>query len=187
MPDLKTALLTLHVAGVATGMGAAMLLDVFAFRLLRGRPVAAAEAELMETGGRVIAAGLVLLWLSGLGLLALSADAAASPKVQAKLVAVALLSLNGWVIGRLVLPEIRRRAGRTLFAGMPAWRRAAMLGAGSVSAASWAFAFLLGMVRALNHAAPLPLFLLGYAALVAAMAAAAAAMQRPAGVPAAPR
>ena len=90
-----------------------------------------------------------------------------NPTLWAKIVVVAVLTVNGGVLHAMVLPVLRSQAGRTVLDGLPARVRVWMLTAGTVSAVSWYFPFLLGIVRELNFAASVGTFLMAYAASLA--------------------
>lgn len=162
MLDLKTCVLTLHVAGLVLGLGTAVFLDLHLLRS-RARPLRPADAELLESGAALVSLGLLVLWITGLGLVALAwaRDPAAlgNPKLHAKLLIVLALTLNGVLLHQRVLPLIRRQLGRHLFAGMTRGELRLALGCGAISTGSWGTAFLLGMVREFNGAAPVATFL----------------------------
>lgn len=168
--DPITPLLVLHCFGLALGLGGATILDVILLRSLR-HSVEAANIRLFETIASLVALALALLWLSGLGFLAVyawrSPAMLENPKLWAKIVVVAILTVNGGVLHAKVLPVLRAQAGRTVLDGLPAHVRVWMLTAGAVSAVSWYFPFLLGIVRELNFAASVATFLMAYAASLA--------------------
>jgi len=169
MLDPKTCLLTLHVAGLILGLGTALFLDLHLLRA-RNRPWQTVDSELLDTGATLVAFGMLVLWVTGLGLvwLAWAKDPAAldNPKLQAKMLVVLALTVNGWVLHRRVLPALRDQIGRRLLTGLaPAELRLALI-CGAISTASWATAFLFGMIREFNWAAPLSVFLAGWLALV---------------------
>ena len=117
--SLKAVLLFVHLIGLALGLGAATLLDLLVARMLVTGKVAPSQPGFVHFTSAIVTAGLALLWLSGLGLLAYYSafDLAAlqNPKVWAKVAIVAVLTLNGLFIHAQVLPLITRQAGRGLF------------------------------------------------------------------------
>jgi hypothetical protein len=185
MIGLRTILLSTHVAGLALGLGTAAFLDLRMLPALRRRPLAAADLALLEAGGRAVAAGLALLWISGIGLvyLAWRADPGflGNPKLHAKLAIVAVLTLNGLALHALVLPMLRAGVGRPALDALDPARCAVVLGCGAVSAVSWAAAFLLGMARELNHVVPAASILQAYALALLLAWAGAGLLMRPGG------
>lgn len=183
MIEPRTCLLVVHLVGLVLGLGVTLLLDLHMLRLLRGHPVGATEAGLVRSGCFLVGIGLALLWLSGIGLvwLATAADPMAlhNPKLQAKVAAVVLLTVNGIALHRRVLPRLARNLGRPLFAGLSPGQTMLCLGHGAVSIAGWGFAFVLGAVRELNFAAGLHQFLAVYVAMLAAAGMAALLLYRP--------
>jgi hypothetical protein len=117
-----------------------------------------------------VTAGLALLWLSGLSLLAYYSafDLAAlqNPKVWAKVAIVAVLTLNGLFIHAAVLPLIARQAGRGLFDGVSEVGKSLFLTAGAVSITSWYVPLFLAVSRPLNFVVPAQAILSSYAALL---------------------
>lgn len=176
MIEPRTALLILHAIGFALGLGVAIFLDVHMLRALKGqRRVDETDLALLRTGSMLVAAGLALLWLSGLGLtwLAWERNPAflGNPKLHAKLAIVLALTLNGVVLHRVARPHVAAQLGRGLFEGHGPKRQALLLACGAVSIVSWGAAFLLGMVRELNFTTPAGTILGAYAmALLAALA-----------------
>ena len=178
----RTLLLCMHVAGLVLGMGAAVFLDAWLMRRFRaGQPLGRADAEVLALGSRLVAAGLALLWVSGLGFLALAWASAGetlpatwrtdpalfgNPKLHAKLAVVLLLSVNGAVLHRHVLPHLGTGMGSGPLGGLPRRKRTLALACGAVSGSGWLYAFLLGAVRELNHVVPAPALFGAYAALL---------------------
>jgi hypothetical protein len=164
----KTPFVLLHLAGLILGAGGALLLDLFvAWRLLdRGR-LTVEELRICRAGSRAVAAGLALLWVSGLAFLVIYALTAPNllenPKLWAKVAVVTILTVNGFALHRL------------LFARMPAesvWtppRERSFLCAGlvAVSVASWITATIFGAVKELNGVVPFTTLAVGYGLAVA--------------------
>src|SRR5882757_5072437 len=95
----QTFLLALHLIGLAFGIGASTILDLRMLRLLYGRPVSEQDLAFAGVLSTFVRVGLVLLLISGLGLLLLLwlSDPAllANPKLHAKLTIVAMLTQIG--------------------------------------------------------------------------------------------
>lgn len=195
----KTPLLLAHLLGLSFSLGGVALLDLRMARLLRGDVVGERDLTLAGAVTPWVRTGLVLLWLSGFGLLALywieDPRLLANPKLHAKLVIVAALTANGVAIERCCLAHLRRNLGRALFDGVSRGRQASMLVFAAISATSWPSLLVLGVARELNFAVSAPVVLGAYAASAATAFAAlwlgrcvvyrpAQAPQRPAPAPA---
>lgn len=179
---LLTILVGLHLLGLCFGLGGATMLDFWILRWMRwgGLPNEIARTFLFVS--KVVSVGLALLWVSGLGFLAVYAFEApeklSNPKIVAKITVVAVLTLNGWLIHALVLPGVLRDVSRPMFDGVSRLRTGVFLISGAVSGVSWYTAFALGLMRELNGRVAAGLLLaLWLAAMVAAGLAAYAFWQ----------
>ena len=169
-PIVKAVLLFVHLIGLALGLGAATLLDLLVVRMLVAGKIAPSQPAFIEFAAAVVTAGLALLWLSGLGLLAyysaFDLTALQIPKVWAKVAIVAVLTLNGLFIHAAVLPLIKRQAGRGLFDGISEVRKSLLLTAGAVSITSWFMPVFLAVSRPLNFVVPAQIILAAYVVLL---------------------
>jgi hypothetical protein len=181
--DVKTVLLLGHLAGLTLGLGAVSLMDLYLMRLLRGDLVTRADADLIALGSRSAALGLGLLWLTGLGFLLLylnrDPEMLANPKLHAKMAIVIILTANGVLLHKCVLPRLKRNIGRPLFGPLaPAGVRLVLRAAAALSAASWWTPFFLGAVKELNFAAPIWAILGGYMLVAILIYAALATLEQ---------
>jgi hypothetical protein len=165
-------MLTLHVLGVAFGMGGAIMLDVILLRPLCRAVIGSAEVICARFLCNFVRFGLVLLWASGLAMISFAPDGPvsvlANPKLQAKLIIVAALTLNGLLIEGIALPLVERNQDGRLFDGVGETRRTIILASATVSTVSWIAPFVLGMMRELNFATPVQTILLAYCGALAA-------------------
>ncbi|NSY38529.1 hypothetical protein [Leisingera sp. ANG59] len=175
----RTGLRFLHFIGLAAGLGSATLLDLLLLRFFLRGEVSGERVAIFEFASGVVDAGLKLLWLTGFGFLLLYALTdpvkLENPKVHAKLLVVCILTLNGLFIHAVILPHLRRQAGRALFEGMGHVQRTLFAASGAVSAVSWYLPVALGAFPQLNFTLPAAQILTGYLLLVAAMTALTAA------------
>ena len=152
--EVKSAILIAHVMAVISGVGGAVMLDVYLFRHLRGSRLSATDIAISRFLALFVRLGLIMLWVTGIGLMAAAPEGPVSvfaiPKVQAKLVVVVVLTLNALFIETLALPLLIRNQGEHLFDGVSESRKTAIIGCGVISALSWTTPFLLGMARELN-------------------------------------
>jgi hypothetical protein len=134
-----------HLFAFAFALSAVLREDL---RLLRTRRI---DLPRLARTARALTVALILLWATGIALVALAvqADPAAWPpgaKLSAKLVVVAVLSANGLLLHALALPRISRNgsevSGQPL-SSQPLW----ILAVGAVSTASWLSASLIGAAR----------------------------------------
>lgn len=133
------------------------MLDFWMMRRLRSGVVGALDAAITEYISIFVKIGLVLLWITGIALIAYHPEgppgALANPKLQAKLVIVVTLTLNALLIEGIALPIVVHNRGRHLFHGLSFFRRSLVLTSGAVSAASWVVPFMLGKLKEWNNGA----------------------------------
>lgn len=173
--EIKTFFLVAHLVGLIVGLGSVTTLDFYLIRLLKGARVSDQDLKLITLVSKLGAAGLLILWLSGIGFLTLlwmkSPDLLTNPKVHAKIVVVTILTINGVILETVIFPRLRGSIGRPIFGPYAsktgAWPLRLCV---TISAASWWTAFTLGALRELNFAASMTTFLGAYLVAVAAMA-----------------
>jgi hypothetical protein len=165
-----TALIALHLVGLAFGIGASTILDFRTLRLLCGGTVTEQDLAFTKTLSTFVRIGLILLLISGVGFLLRlwfgDATLLGNPKLHAKLAIVAVLTLNGVLVETIALPLLHRQCGRPLFDGIPYRTQVAVLALGVVSATSWYLPFLLGIARELNFGPSALTILSVYLALI---------------------
>jgi hypothetical protein len=135
---VRLLLLFVHVVSFATALGCVLREDA---KLLSRQPF---DPDSLQTAARTVRLALILLWVSGLALIAFDTGGALDrlidkPKLLAKLTVVCVLTLNGVALHILVFPALvgnGPRPGHTASV-------AAFLGA--ISAVSWMSATLLGI------------------------------------------
>jgi hypothetical protein len=136
----------MHLLGMALGFGIAIMADLWAARTVL-RPLDDKDLETLEIMHRLVSMGLVLLWVSGLTLLWLRTGFEAerfSPKLMTKIGVVAMLTLNAIAIGRIGLPTMRANQ-EVRFGDLPVVLRLQLASLGTISAACWVSALLLGV------------------------------------------
>ncbi|MFN7124407.1 MAG: hypothetical protein ACK4M8_00885 [Allorhizobium sp.] len=168
--SIKTGLRIVHFIGLALGLGAATVLDLMILKFfLRGK-VTSDQWNVFHFGSRIVNAGLILLWITGLGFLAYYS--AFDPirldneKVWAKMTIVLILTINGIFLHMAVLPKVKAQIGRSLLDGMSTGRRSLFFASGALSATSWYVPLLLGAMPQLNFVVPMTTILLAYALLL---------------------
>jgi hypothetical protein len=170
--EMKTGLIIAHLVGLALGVGGATLMDLVMLRFMILGRITREHSDFVHFSSQLVAAGLVILWASGLAFLSYysfhSPESLKNPKVYAKIAIVVVLTLNGFLIHKYVLPLIDRNVGKRLFDDVSRTQKMWMLTAGAISATSWYVPLALGALRELNFGTPASHILLGYAALVTA-------------------
>ncbi|WP_426221410.1 hypothetical protein [Methylobacterium sp. NFXW15] len=166
-----TLLVGLHLVGLCFGLGGATMLDFWILRWMRWGGLPPEIARIFLFVSKVCSVGLILLWISGLGFLAVyaveSPEKFQNPKLWAKITVVGVLTLNGLIIHSAVLPGVLRDVGRPMLDGISGARTGIFLVSGAVSGVSWYTAFALGLMRELNgtvaYSTLIGLWLLGVA------------------------
>lgn len=179
LPQLKvlTFLVGVHLLGMCFGLGGATMLDLWFLRWMRRGNLPAEIGRTFHFISDAVALGLCLLWLSGLGLLALyaleSPEKLDNPKLWAKVIVVIVLTINGTIIHAFVLPEALRDLSRPLLSGISRRRATFFLASGAVSGVSWYTAFAFGIFRELNNSVPFTLLVILWLTLIIAASLAA--------------
>ena len=158
---IRVTLIFIHVIAMAVAVGLMCWLDI---ALVTSRRVNAMQFQLSSAR---ITRALMVLWLSGLAVMGLDSqlnlDAlAVMPKIQAKLLVVTLLSLNGWALHRFAFPALMDNRAR-----FPTMTTTTILTAmGAISTVSWIYATFLGIARPLASTLGFGGFIGLYAALL---------------------
>lgn len=147
-----------HFIGLAMGLGTATFLDLMILRFMMRNKIRRAHAEAFEFGTKVVTAGLVMLWISGLGFLAyygaFDPEKLGNPKIWAKLCIVGVLTANAVYLHKLVLPVVRKQVSRTLFGGLTYPQRIRMLIGGTTSVTCWYVPVALATIPQFNNSVP---------------------------------
>jgi len=168
--ELKTLIKITHLFGLALGIGGALLLDLIILNFFHRRSITEEKFDILRQSTRVVSLGLGLLWISGAGYLlyylAYFEQGLHNPKVWAKVIIVAILTLNGMLIHHFILPHIQARIGKTLFHDCSLRRQIAMLSASAVSIVSWLTPMALGACKEMNFSVHWSQILLAYGGLL---------------------
>jgi len=149
-----TLFVLLHLFAFAIGLGSALLADwIVLTRMTFGTITQRAAQQLIDLSHGVTV-GLGLLWVTGAILVGDNALAAPASldnhKLWAKILIVAVLTVNALLLHVIVLPIVQSRVGHKLFDATLAQRPLLCTLSGTVSATSWMFAAYLGCARELN-------------------------------------
>ena len=150
----KTLIKVFHLAGLALGLGGAILLDMLAIRFLIKQRISKEFYEIFKHSSQVVFWGLCVLWLSGIAYLIYYCLAdhhsLSNQKVWAKLFIVVILSVNGWWIHHRILPLIQNNINGYLFKALSLKQRRILLCSSVISILSWGIPLLLGACKELN-------------------------------------
>lgn len=149
--DLKTALVIVHLGSLAIGLGGALLMGLVVCRFFVRQSITQNQYDLVAFAANVVFAGLIGLWMSGLGFLGhyyfFDSSKLADPKLWAKISIVLILTLNGLYVHAKAIPSIRRSIGSTLLTGVTPHTRALIITSGCISLVSWIFPVVLGAIQ----------------------------------------
>ena len=159
--SVKIIFTILHLFGVAIGAGGAFFSDWIFLHAIKDRRLSKDEHDILRAAGVAIWAGIILLYISGIGLVLQDpAYYLSSEKFLMKAGIVGIITINGIVLHDRHLPviasfidhprleqkDIRQHAPRVLLGG-------------AISVVSWSFAIVLGALRSLPVSLPLMLTL----------------------------
>lgn len=165
---VKPGTVILHALCAGIGVGAATVTDVFFMRFLKDYKITARESRTLDSLSEIIWVALGLLIFTGVLLYLPNQEALhQSSKFLLKVVIVALLTLNGFVLNNKISPRLKDIS----FGDAHAHRgelhilRKLVFATGGISIVSWYTVFILGSLRSI----PLPFLtlVLIYAGLLA--------------------
>ena len=170
-PVLKLLLLFVHLLGTSLALGAIVATDIRLLRKLADERVRIAPPNPFVM--RLITLALLVLYASGGAIVALGLAAdpeyLSNPKLQAKLLLVAVLSVNALVLHRYTFPGLAR--GRRV----ARWKLADFMRVAlpvSLSNCLWMYCAFLGIARPWNYTVSVS-FVLGTAAWLSVLTLAA--------------
>ena len=154
----KGGIRVVHFIGLALGLGTATFLDLMILRFMLRDNIRPAHAEAFEFGTKVVTAGLVMLWISGLGFLVyywgFDPEKLGNPKIWAKMCIVGVLTANAVYLHKLVLPLVQQQVSRPLFSGLTLTQRLQMVIGGTTSVTAWYAPVALATIPQFNNSFP---------------------------------
>jgi hypothetical protein len=173
----RNALRIIHFIGLAFGIGAATMLDLIVLRFFIGKRISSAAFDIFKFGSSIVSFGICTLWLSGIGFLlfyaAFEPIKLTNEKVWAKMAIVLILTINGFIIHKTILPAVKAQVGRSIFEGMNMGKRRTLVCVGTISVVSWYAPLIIANLSSLNFTVPALQILMAYALVLAAVLAAA--------------
>lgn len=160
---MKTFLVYIHLIAACIAVGILLIQDL-ALSKLRGRPMKADAIIGLQKSGGIIFVTLVILWVTGLGLVVQGfLDNPAylmNQKLWAKFTVVSILTLNGLFLHYYSFPRLTSAKG---FIGQGLSEQLLVVVTAVISAVSWLYACYLGIARPWNNVAPYPYVMTIYA------------------------
>jgi hypothetical protein len=159
-----------HLIACSVAIGSILLSDLAVVKqLISGDPYRGQDAKHLQHLQKTVSLALLALWLTGGVIIAVDVAAKGmgyfdNPKLQAKIIIVCLLTLNGILLHNSVLPMMKK--AKSLL-NLSSGQRGFALFTGTFSATSWFYAAMLGVGRPLSWKFPLMTLLSPYAALIA--------------------
>ncbi|MHC8351636.1 hypothetical protein ACYZT7_20585 [Pseudomonas sp. RT4P38] len=170
MEFLRLGVIYVHLVSCCVAIGLVLTSDIAMVRdLLKRKAFTEHDHAHMESLQKSVIVALIALWVTGIAVIGIDylekgMNYFMNPKLHAKVIIVVLLSYNGMLLHRLVLPALQK-AGSLLNLGFSA--RMMALFCGSLSAVSWMYAAMLGVGRPLAWKYSLCELLMAYPLLIA--------------------
>lgn len=171
MEFLRLGVVYAHLIACCVAIGLVLTSD-FAMvkQLLEGSDSAHCKKEHLDTLKRTITLALQVLWVSGALIVMLDsyvkgASYFLNPKLQAKVLIVSLLTVNGALLHSVIMPALVK-AGTLL--KLELGMRTLAIFAGTVSGVSWFYAAMLGVGRPLAWKYSLGELMIAYPLLIVA-------------------
>jgi len=169
MEFLRLGVVYVHLVACCVAIGLVLTSDIAMVRdMLKRKALTDHDHAHMESLQRSVVWALIALWVTGAAIIGIDyldkgMQYFMNPKLQAKVIIVMMLTYNGILLHRLVLPALQK-AGSLLNLGFSA--RMMALFCGSLSAVSWMYAAMLGVGRPLAWKYSLSELLMAYPALI---------------------
>jgi hypothetical protein len=170
MEFLRLGVIYAHLASCCVAIGLVLTSDIAMVKdLLKRKTFTEHDHAHMESLQKSVIVALIALWVTGAAVIGIDylekgMNYFMNPKLHAKVIIVMLLTYNGILLHRLVLPALQK-AGSLLDLGFSA--RMLALFCGSLSAVSWMYAAMLGVGRPLAWKYSLSELLMAYPVLIA--------------------
>ncbi|PTT85253.1 hypothetical protein DBR42_14460 [Pelomonas sp. HMWF004] len=151
---IKNLLVFIHLIAMAVAVGKMLEFDLRFLRASHVPPNGSMRRALHLTR-RTMESALVVLWITGLALVAwawrLDANALLNEKLWMKVLTVCCLTLNGALMHRYAFPLLQ---GPRPFLALPLPQLLGLTVFAAVSSVSWMYASFLGIARSWNHSTP---------------------------------
>ncbi len=149
MEFIQPTVLIAHIIGIAMGVGGAVTTDATFLRSIWDRTITRGQLQLIEIISKVVIAGLGLLILSGISLVALNQHyfslSDGSQLFWVKMTIVTILTINGIVFHKKILPMLQRHADKELNSDETRNKLWLLAVTGGLSGISWFTVLILGV------------------------------------------
>ncbi len=169
--DLYSVLLSVHIIGIALGVGGATVSDVLFLQSIKNKKISADEFASLQAVSKIVWVGFLILLFSGAGMIIFSLIKIGSapmlllPRFQAKLIIALIIFINGLVFHFLSIPFLRKNINMSWESESITSKLPLFSIGGGISIVSWYSAFILGSLRGIDL--PLLFILNIYGILVA--------------------
>jgi uncharacterized membrane protein len=166
---LRLGVVYFHLIACCVAIGLVLTSDIeMVKQLLKGDASGHQDDAHMESLQKTVSLALVALWITGIGIIGIDyagkgMEYFLNPKLQAKIGIVVLLTFNGYLLHRAVLPALKK-AGSLLKLSFSL--RMLALFSGALSGVSWFYAAMLGVGRPLAWKYSLVELLAAYPVLI---------------------
>jgi hypothetical protein len=152
--SLKTALIIIHLFGIALGAGGAFASDFMFIQSVKDRRITETEIGFLKLGSRMVWIGVGVLLVSGLALFSLDPSTyLASSKFLAKMSIVGIIIMNGIFFHLSHIPVLVECSEKEKMSDSPEFlaKRNFLLASGAISIVSWSSALILGALRGIPY------------------------------------
>lgn len=163
---LKTLLVYIHLIAACLAIGVLLVQDI-ALAKWRGRAMDAAAIENLHRNSGLVTLALVVLWVSGLIIVAIGyldvPNYLMNQKLWAKFTVVSILTINGLFLHHYSFRVLASPVG---FIGASRMAQFLVLVTAVVSLVSWLYSCYLGIARPWNNVAPYAYVMIVYSVLM---------------------
>lgn len=168
MEFVRMGIIYAHLISCCVAIGLVLTSDIAMIKGLFDDDQGVRDEMHLQQLQRIVSRALVGLWISGISVTLLDASTQGftyflNPKLQAKIAIVVLLTINGYVLHKTVLPGMQRAGSLLNLEFKP---RLIATFTGVVSGVSWFFAALLGVGKPLSWKYSLTEILAGFPVLI---------------------
>lgn len=158
--------LTVHLLGLAMGLGGTLVVDIMFTHFMRNYAISARESVIMHLISQMIIFGIFLLILSGVALYLPAAESFnENPRFIMKMIVVLIVIINGGVLNLYLTPKMKKISLVDEEKHRYETLTRISFALGAISIVSWLAAFLLALLKDL-FSMPLLYLLIGYLVLL---------------------
>jgi hypothetical protein len=162
LQDAQEYSLTVHLLGLALGLGATTVVDFVFIYFLRNLKISEGQSLILHLLSQLIMLGLILLLLSGLALFLTDIEGFSnSPRFLAKMSVVLVVIINGVMLNLYVTPRMDKISLEKAEQGKYEKLKRVAFALGGISLLSWYSVFFLAMIKVLSEFSYITL-LIGY-------------------------